>query len=356
MSSDAYGRFKFEEGEQRAPEDRTRFALFQPALRLVRGRYGLAILDRLQGRGDVTMSSRRIVTLGNAFLDTIVYLPVLPTAPTKIRATDVKRTGGGIAATAAYTTAALGAETIYWGRLGKDDTGDQILTRLNSVGVETSAVQRVEGGVSPIGTILVSPDGERMAFGFIGRDLGDSAEWLPLDQLDGVHGIMADYSWWQGAAAAFKAARERGIVSVLDADVGDMDAVGKLLDLPDHVVFSAACLARLSGSTDVEAGLRHAAKLCRGVVAVTDGEKGFFWLDGDVVRNVPAFPVEAIDTNGAGDIFHGAYTLGLAEGLDVEQAARFAGATAAIKCATGSGWESIPDRAAVNALLNGGRS
>ncbi|KRA99485.1 hypothetical protein ASD83_02915 [Devosia sp. Root685] len=302
------------------------------------------------------MSSRRIVTLGNAFLDTIVYLPVLPTAPTKIRATDVRRTGGGIAATAAYTTAVLGAETIYWGRLGQDETGDQILTRLNAVGVQTEAVRRVEGGVSPIGTVLVSPGGDRMAFGFIGRDLGDEADWLPLEQLEGVHGVLADYSWWEGAAAVFEAARARGIVSVLDADVGDMDAVRRLLNLPDHVVFSSACLARLADTADIEAGLRYASAHCRGVVAVTDGEHGFFWLDGDVVRNVPAFPVVAIDTNGAGDIFHGAYTLGLAEGLDVERAARFAGATAALKCARGSGWESIPDRAAVNALLNGSNS
>jgi len=302
------------------------------------------------------MSTRRIVTLGNAFLDTIVYLPVLPTAPTKIRATDVRRTGGGIAATAAYTTAVLGAQTAYWGRLGQDDTGDQILTRLNAVGVQTSAVRRVQGGVSPIGTILVSPGGDRMAFGIIGRDLGDAADWLPLDELDGVHGVLADYSWWEGASAVFEAARERGIVSVLDADIGDMDAVRRLLDLPDHVVFSSACLARLADTSDIEVGLRHASDLCRGVVAVTDGEHGFFWLDGDVVSNVPAFPVTAIDTNGAGDIFHGAYTLGLAEGLDVEGAARFAGATAALKCQRGSGWESIPDRAAVNALLNGSAS
>ncbi|MGV3652355.1 MAG: PfkB family carbohydrate kinase [Devosia sp.] len=301
------------------------------------------------------MARSRIVTLGNAFLDTIVYLPELPSAPIKLRALDVRRTGGGIAATAAYTVSALGAETVYWGRLGKDDTGDQILSRLGAAGVETRAVRRVEGGVSPIGTILVSPDGDRMAFGFIGRNLGDDADWLPLHELDGVDAVMADYSWAEGAAAVFIAARERGIVSVLDADVGDMDAVRRLLDLPDHVVFSAACLTRLAGTPDIAAGLRHARNLCRGVVAVTDGEHGFFWLDGDAVRNVPAFPVKAIDTNGAGDIFHGAYTLGLAEGLDVAGAARFASATAALKCANGSGWESIPDRAAVSALLAGGQ-
>jgi sulfofructose kinase len=133
-----------------------------------------------------------------------------------------------------------------------------------------------------------------------------------------------------------------------------MSAVERLLHLPDHVVFSAACLERLAETADVGQGLRHAAKFCRGVVAVTVGEKGFYWLDGDTVRHIPAFAVEAIDTNGAGDIFHGAYALGLAEGLGVEEAARLASATAALKCAQGSGWESIPDRPTVDALLQKG--
>ena len=297
------------------------------------------------------LSKQRIVHLGNAFLDTIVYLPTLPTQPSKVRALDVLKTGGGIAATAACTTALLGAETLYWGRLGNDETGDQILTRLRAVGVDTSSVRRVDGGVSPIGTILVSADGDRMAFGFIGRNLGNEAEWLPLSQLDGVTGVLADYSWWEGAATVFEAARKRNIVSVLDADVGDMDAVHKLLNLPDHVVFSAACLRRLSDSDDIETGLRHARNMCRGVVAVTDGEHGFFWLNESGVHNIPAFPIKAIDTNGAGDIFHGAYTLGVAEGLCVEDAARFASATAALKCSKGSGWESIPDRKAVEDFL-----
>lgn len=297
------------------------------------------------------MAAKRIVTLGNAFLDTIVYLPRLPTEPCKFRANNVVRTGGGIAATAAFAVARLGAETEYWGRLGQDAAGDDILARLRATGVNTDHVRRVEGGVSPIGTVLVSPDGERMAFGFIGRDLGDEADWLPLDRLAGVDAVMADYSWWQGAGAVFREAHQRGIPTVLDADVGDMDAVMRLLDLPDHIVFSAACLERLSETDDIEQGLRHAAGLCRGIVSVTVGEKGFWWFDGERARHVPTFAVAALDTNGAGDIFHGAYALGIAEGRNVEDAARLASATAALKCARGSGWESIPDRAAVDALL-----
>jgi len=292
-----------------------------------------------------------MVALGQAFLDTIVYLPFLPKEPTKLRAQDVLKTGGGIAATAACAAARLGANVVYWGRLGQDETGDQILARLKAQGVDVHDVRRIAGAVSPIGTVLISDGGERMAFGFIGRGLEDDGVWLPVEKLDDVEAVVADYSWWQGAARLFKAARERGIVSVLDADVGDMSAVEHLLELPDHIVFSAACLARLAGTPDIEAGLLHAATRCSGVVAVTVGERGFYWLDGGRMRHVPAFPVQAIDTNGAGDIFHGAYALGLAEGLPVEKAARFASATAALKCAKGSGWESIPNRRQVDSLL-----
>nr|WP_321460168.1 PfkB family carbohydrate kinase [uncultured Cohaesibacter sp.] len=300
--------------------------------------------------------STRLVTLGNAFLDTILYLPEIPDRPTKMRVMDVKMTGGGIAATAACAASRLGAEVAYWGRLGVDEVGDRIVERLAHCGVKTNAIARVEGGRSPMGTILVDQGGERTALGFIGRDLGDDADWLPLEELEGASGVLADYSWWQGAAALFMAARKLGIVSVLDADVGDMNAVHNLLALPDHLVFSAACLRRLTDHQDLSDALKKADGMCRGIVSVTDGANGFFWCEAGRIEHVPAFRVEAIDTNGAGDIFHGAFTLGLSEKMSIEQAARFASAAAALKCARGSGWESIPDRDQVETLINGGNA
>nr|WP_321483912.1 PfkB family carbohydrate kinase [uncultured Cohaesibacter sp.] len=300
--------------------------------------------------------STRIVTLGNAFLDTILYLPEIPDKPTKMRVMDVKMTGGGIAATAACAAARLGADVAYWGRLGVDEVGDRIVERLSRCGVKTDGVARVEGGRSPMGTILVDQGGERTALGFIGRDLGDEADWLPLEDVTALSGVLADYSWWQGAAALFEAANRQGIVSVLDADVGDMHAVHNLLALPEHLVFSAACLRRLTEHSDLSDALRKADDMCRGIVSVTDGERGFFWCAEGQIHHVPAFKVDPIDTNGAGDIFHGAFTLGLSEKMTIEEAARFASAAAALKCACGSGWESIPDRKQVETLINGGNA
>ena len=86
-------------------------------------------------------------------------------------------------------------------------------------------------------------------------------------------------------------------------------------------------------------------------MAVTRGPAGSLWLIDGAIVPVPAFAVAAIDTTGCGDVFHGAYALGLAEGQEPLDAARFASAVAAIKAARGQGWHGMGDRAAVLTLM-----
>ena len=81
--------------------------------------------------------------------------------------------------------------------------------------------------------------------------------------------------------------------------------------------------------------------------AVTCGEAGSWWLTNDGPLHVPAPEIGAVDTLGAGDVFHGAYTLAIAEGRDVAAAARFATLAAAIKCTRSGGRAGSPTRAEV---------
>ncbi|CAN7554543.1 PfkB family carbohydrate kinase [Devosia sp. LjRoot3] len=295
----------------------------------------------------------RVATLGNAFLDRILYVANLPVEPSKMRVKGQLETGGGIAATAAVACARLGADTACYSRVGDDLAGEEIIRRLSEAGVATDQVRQFKRGRSPQGTIIVESSGERMGFGFMGEGWSDDADWLDLSKLDGVDAVMADYSWWQGATAIFNAARDRGAKSVLDADINDIEAVQRLLPIADHVVFSERCLAQLTGHQDKSLGLEAAARKTKGHVSVTAGEEGFYWLEQGHTRHLPAFKVKALDTNGAGDVFHGAYTVAVAEGRSVEQAGRFASAAAALKCAKGSGWESIANRSEVDLFLNG---
>ena len=75
--------------------------------------------------------------------------------------------------------------------------------------------------------------------------------------------------------------------------------------------------------------LRKLGESFKGFLAVTDGADGVYWLDGGEVRHMPAFKVEAVDTLGAGDMFHGAFAFRLVETGDVVEAMRFAAAAAA---------------------------
>ena len=292
-----------------------------------------------------------VVCLGMAVRDFVFSVPAVPPAAQKTTASAFHRRGGGMAATAAVAASALVGSVEYWGRLGDDETGRELRDELESHGVRVRA-SSPQGTRTPTASVLVAPDGERMLTVFPGR-LDDSIDWLPLDHLAAVQAVHADFRWPQGARALYAAAAARRIPRVLDADVGDPGTVQSLLPLADHIIFSESAFAQLAGEVDVESGLRKIAALTAGVVGVTLGERGsVFRVDG-VTHRVPALAVEALDTNGAGDVFHGAYALAVAEGMQALDAIRFASVAAALKCRSGSGWEAAPGRAAVNVFLKG---
>jgi sulfofructose kinase len=87
----------------------------------------------------------------------------------------------------------------------------------------------------------------------------------------------------------------------------------------------------------VGAALARIADSLPGIIGVTLGEDGFLWRDGSVERRVPAPRVTAIDTLAGADVWHGAFTLGLGERMEVQDAARFANAAAALEGMRASG-------------------
>ena len=114
---------------------------------------------------------------------------------------------------------------------------------------------------------------------------------------------------------------------------------------------SAEALRGTTGVDDYGEGLKRLSEHVSGFLAITDGPEGIYWLERKTVRHMPAFKVKAIDSLGAGDAFHGAFTLALAEGRDLDAAMRFASATAALKCTKFGGASGAPTRAEVDAFL-----
>jgi sulfofructose kinase len=128
---------------------------------------------------------------------------------------------------------------------------------------------------------------------------------------------------------------------VLDADVADANVFETLLPLTDHAIFSEPALCGFARTSD-DAALDKVAKYGCRVAAVTRGANGVSWLSDDVRHHQPAYAIEAIDTTGAGDVFHGAYALAIGTRLEAVDAMSFAAAAAALKCTRSGGRAGIP--------------
>jgi sulfofructose kinase len=144
--------------------------------------------------------------------------------------------------------------------------------------------------------------------------------------------------------AALTTAGQLGVPGVVDCDHHPSDAPG-ILEQASHVVFGHATLEAWTGSPDPADALRIAAERIDAWVGVTAGSEGTWWLDSGRLDHAPALRVVAVDTLGAGDVFHGAFALGLAEGMPIREAIEFGSAAAALKCTRFGGREGIPTRA-----------
>jgi sulfofructose kinase len=152
-----------------------------------------------------------------------------------------------------------------------------------------------------------------------------------------------------------------GIPVVLDGEMGNVDLVRALVPVADHVIFSetgwAEWVGRACSEDETRHGLIDLVQAGAAVAAVTMGERGVFYASrangsGTAeVAHLPAFEVTTVETLGAGDTFHGAYSLALAEGSSVGESMRFASAAAALRCTRSGGRTALPSRDEVMALL-----
>jgi sulfofructose kinase len=293
-----------------------------------------------------------VACVGMTVHDRILSVPFLPLQATKLYATAVAEAGGGPAATASVAIAAMGGTARLFGRVGADDTGKLIRAELAAYGVDIAGLAELPDAQSAWSAVAVDPAGERLILNFPGRNLQVEPYWFDPARIADCGAVLVDMGWPLGGARALAIARERGIPSVLDADLGPLPDAAALLDAAEHVVFSEPALRHHSGQGDAEAGLHFLQqRLGDTVLGVTMGPGGYVWLEGGAVHRLRPPDLSVVDTLGAGDVFHGAYALGLAEGMTVRAAARFAVAAATLKCTRPGGRAGVPSRPEVEALL-----
>ena len=302
-----------------------------------------------------TGTKPRVICLGHTTLDFVWAVDALPHGGGKTRAMSFACRGGGMAATAAVAAARLGAFAQFWGRAGVDAEGAAMRAELADFGVDATNLRLFPGARSSVSSVVVDASGERMLVNFRGADLPTNPDWLPLDTVHDADVVLADPRWPEGALALFKQARSAGIPSIFDGDVAEPAVFDALLPNVDYAVFSSEGLARYVGQPqallDIEKALGTArAKDCR-VAVVTLGNRGVAWHDGTMFQCLPAFAVDVVDTNGAGDVFHGALAFALGARWQLRQALRFSSAVAALKCKSAGARSGVPDFASAMSFL-----
>jgi sulfofructose kinase len=291
-----------------------------------------------------------VLVAGVAVIDFVFLVDAMPRHAEKFRARDAAISGGGCAANAAAAVARLGGHARLAARIGADQIGDMIVSGLEADGVDCSLVKRFEGRRSSFSSVLIDGQGERQIVNFRDETMSFDARWLEEAMPASFDAALADTRWPEGAAAAMKAARERSVPGVLDAEMPVREAQ-EAIAIASHIAFSVQGLRDFAGRTGIEAGLCSAQKEIAAWLCCTDGENGVFYLADGVLRRIPAFAVEAVDTLAAGDVWHGAFALALGEGRGEADAIRFANAAAAIKCTRFGGRAGIPDRPETDAFM-----
>jgi ribokinase len=296
-----------------------------------------------------------IVVVGSVTMDMVTLTPRIPRTGETVIGTGFGTTPGGKGANQAVAAARLSYPTLMAGNVGNDVYGPALLDNLANSGVETKAIEKVDGssGLAPIflseagdNAIVVVPGANgKVDRAFVSRHaaLIRSAGMvlcqleLPIDTVCYVIALCAE------------------------ANVPVMLDPAPAAPLPESIWSQIAWFTPneteaafyLGDSPRTEDGAKRLlARGLKGVVLKRGSEGSYVAVAGGKAAWVPAFKVEAIDTVGAGDCFNGAFAVALLEDKAPWAAARFASAAAAISVTRRGAQASMPSRAEVDAFLS----
>lgn len=294
---------------------------------------------------------KRMIAVGAVCSATIFRVDHVPPLPAKVLPSERFQLVDGMAVSAAFAFARLGGSAQVWSRIGDDWLGRMARQSLIDEGFDVTGVHVVPGAATAQVAVIVDRRGDRLVVPFHDANADPTPDWLPFGELYAADFLHCEARWVEGAEAALRAARAKGVPCMVDGEVAPAETLRRLIPLADYAVFSDAGLLVYAGGGDVEQALLQVGAAHHGHVGASCGADGYAWYENGRIRRVRAPRIEVVDTLAAGDVFHGAFALALLEGRGIEGAARFACAAASLKCTRFGGRLGCPSRAEVDAFL-----
>lgn len=298
----------------------------------------------------------RIVVVGSLMMDLVVRSPRMPAPGESLLAHGFETQPGGKGGNQAVAAARMGASTVIIGKVGSDRFGSILREKLEAAGVDTGGITVDPAVGTGVAVPVVLDGGQNAIFAVPQANLA----LRPVDvercrgAIEAADMLLLQFEvGMEATLAAARLAHAVGVPVMLNpAPIAEHPP--ELVRLATVVVANEVEAAALApGAAGDHAKEVETLRPAGGIAVVTLGADGAVFGDGQGVRTAAAFPVQAVDSVGAGDAFCGALAVALAEGLALEQAVRLASAAGALAVTRPGAQASLPARADVEALAHG---
>lgn len=273
-----------------------------------------------------------VVGVGLNATDTLIRLPHFPAFDSKVEFLSAEILPGGQVASAMVACSRWGLRARYVGKVGDDSAAQLQLSELTRAGVEARLISVPQCASQSAFILVDQQSGERTILWRRDARLALRPEELQREWIVSARALHVDGHDTAAAAQAASWAREAGIPVTADMD-NLYSGVEDLLRHVDFLMASRDFPAKLTGEPDLAQSLPAIQQRfgCQ-LVGVTLGRVGALAWDGHRFIPCPGFSINAVDTTGAGDIFHGAFVCGLLQSWPMERVLEFSCAAAALNC------------------------
>ncbi len=273
-----------------------------------------------------------VVGFGLNAVDHLCVVPNYPRFDSKTRILHYEKLAGGQVATAVTFLARMGLKGKYIGKVGSDDIGQFSLQSLRSESIDTTSVVIEPDSRNQYAFIIIDKNsGERTILWDRDRKLDYKVDEISREDVCAGKILYLDGHDHAAAVQAAKWAQSEGIPVVIDLDKV-VPSTKDLISRVDFLITSSNFPPEFTGIDDPIESLLALRKFCKGFIAMTLGVQGAMAIVGDSCIRFPAFKVHAVDTTGAGDIFHGGFMYGLLQNWPLDTIMAFSNAAAGLNC------------------------
>ncbi len=278
-----------------------------------------------------------ILVVGLVTVDLIYYLNKLPDKGIKYVSEKQILSTGGNASNASIAISRLGGSVTFISTIGNDFFGNYILNELKKENIDTNNIIKKNNINTSNSCITIDGKGERQIVNFRSKELDFTDNYFIKKNIFDAY--LTDGRLENASIFILKEAKKNNKPGILDAE----NPVNEnAIKEASHIAFSLQGLESFTNTSSIKDSLKLVKNISNNFSCVTDGENGVFLLDEDELIQLKPPKIDVIDTLGAGDAWHGAFTLAISLRKPLLDACKYANIVAAKKCENLGGIKGSP--------------